>query len=98
MLKFSSAKNLFNNKDLINDECVKFSSAKELINYYENVFEGHSQGSNNFGVKYSENSFNIFTSNARSIVNKKKSLEDIFNSRDVDVGIITDINTKNHPV
>ena len=42
MLKFSSAKNLFNNKDLINDECVKFSSAKELINYYKNVFEGHS--------------------------------------------------------
>ena len=95
-VKFSSNKN-FINKDLINDDCLKFSSARELINYYENVFEDRSQGSNNFGVKYSENSFNIFTSNARSIVNKKKSLEDIFNSRDVDVGIITEINTRKPP-
>ena len=92
----SRPRNIYFNKKA--DECVKFSSSKDLINYCENVFKGHNdQGSNNFGVKYSENSFNIFTSNARSIVNKKKSLEDIFNTKDVDIGIITEINTKKPP-
>ena len=76
----------------------KFSSAKNLINHYESVFnKQNSDGKKEFGVKYSEDTYNIYVSNARSIVNKKKSIENIFSERDIDVGVISEINTKKPP-
>ena len=90
---------IYHNKVALNDP-QRFLSAKELIKFHESEFARESKtngSSGSFGVKYSEDTYNIYVSNARSIVNKKKSLEHIFSERDIDVGIINEINTKKPP-
>ena len=100
-----SGRNLANNNEIYHNKVAlnepqRFLSAKELIKFHESEFARESKtngSSGSFGVKYSEDTYNIYVSNARSIVNKKKSLEHIFSERDIDVGIINEINTKNRP-
>ena len=40
---------------------------------------------------------NVYAANCRSIVNKRKSVEEIFMIRDIDIGILCELNTKNPP-
>ena len=37
---------------------------------------------------------NVYAANCRSIVNKRKSVEEIFMIRDIDIGILCELNTK----
>ena len=71
--------NLANNNDVdlnkvAHDEPQRPLSAKELIKFHESEFAKESKtngSSSSFGVKYSEDTYNIYVSNARSIVNNK---------------------------
>ena len=47
--------------------------------------------------KVSNEVLNVYAANCRSIVNKKKSVEEIFTIRDIDIGILCELNTKNPP-
>ena len=40
---------------------------------------------------------NVYAANCRSVVNKRKSVEKIFMVRDIDIGILCELNTKNPP-
>ena len=75
---------IYHNKVALN-EPQRFLSAKELIKFHESEFARESKtngSSGSFGVKYSEDTYNIYVSNARSIVNKR-SLWNIFSLKGI---------------
>ena len=49
------------------------------------------------GFKYCKFSINIMGANCRSINNKKASINEIMETRSVDIGVFSELNTKNPP-
>ena len=84
------------NKIGANIDCI--ISAKILIEAWSKLFTRKKPNNEkDFGISYSEKTFNLYMVNCRSILNKKKSLEDIFENRNVDFGLMSKLNTKNPP-
>ena len=65
------------------------SYARMHLNEMNNIFDT--------GVKYEDVKLNLYSANCRSILNKKKSIKEILDDRNIDIGMFSEINTKNVP-
>ena len=61
------------------DKSITAKALIEAWNKLSNQAELHKK--DEFNIKYTDRTFNIFTANCRRIVNKKKSIEEILESK-----------------
>ena len=77
---------------------LKVEDLKSVIHEFENHYH---KSCLNFerknDVNYKKDNINLYCCNSSSITNKKKSLEEIFESKQVDFGIIHEVNTQKPP-
>ena len=77
---------------------MKVEDLKGAIHEIENIYYQsclNLEASND--VKHVRDDIIIYNCNSRSITNKKQSLEEIFEIKKVDFGIISEVNSKNPP-
>ena len=87
----STRQNLFKMNEIVK------SCMNDFDKIYNNSKSGKGHAVKDLGVKYEDVDLKLYYANVRSIVNKKKSVKEILDNRNIDIGMFCEINTKNPP-